>query len=335
MKKIAVAALGGAILLPAFALLGFTGGGDQEPAGAIVGELDLSQISAQYQPWITKASATCTAVGGALLPAQIEQESGWNPKAQSSAGAKGLAQFIDGTWKTWGVDADGGGADVFDAPDAIMTMAKYDCWLAKKAQKLIDAHQAAGDVVTLMLAGYNAGPDAVTKYGGVPPYPETEQYVRTILAYETTYTQSPGDTTGGAFGARVVAAAVKQEGIPYSWGGGTVDGASFGIAQGSGTKGFDCSGLVLYAVYQASAGKTVLPHSSEQQATMGKEVSRADMQPGDVIAFQLKTGDYDHIGIYMGNDTFVEAPRTGEVIRESKLSDPYYKTRRIAIRRFG
>lgn len=334
MKKSAVAVIGGAILLPVFALFGFTGGGDEQPAAA-VGQLDLSQVPAQYQPWITKASATCPAVAGALLPAQIDQESGWNPKAQSSAGARGLAQFIDGTWTTWGVDADGGGADVFDAPDAIMTMARYDCWLAKRAQKLIDAHQAAGDVVTLMLAGYNAGPGAIEQYGGVPPFPETEQYVRTILANETNYTKSPGDDNGSAFGARVVAAAVKQEGIPYSWGGGTVDGPSTGVAQGTGTKGWDCSGLVLYAVYQASAGKVALPHSSEQQATMGKEISRADMQPGDVIAFQLTPGDYDHIGIYTGHGTFVEAPKTGELVRESKLSDPYYSSKKITIRRFG
>lgn len=334
MKKAVVTVIGGVVALPMFAVFGLASGSDQQPAAA-VGQLDLAQVPAVYQPWITKASATCEAVAGALLPAQIDQESGWNPKAQSRAGAKGLAQFIDATWATWGVDADGDGVDVFDGPDAIMSMAKYDCWLADRAQELISAHKATGDVVSLMLASYNAGPYPVEHYGGVPPYPETQQYVRTILANEANYTASLGDTTGSAFGARVVAAAVNQEGLPYSWGGGTVDGPSYGIAQGAGTKGFDCSGLVLYAVYQASGGKVVLPHSSAQQATMGAEVARTDMQPGDVIAFQLTPGEYDHIGIYMGHDTFVEAPRTGERVKEAQLSDPYYADRKITIRRFG
>ena len=64
-------------------------------------------------------------------------------------------------------------------------------------------------------------------------------------------------------------------------------GPSLGIGQGAKTTGFDCSGLVLYAVAQASGGGIELPHSSELQATMGTAVSAADIQPGDVIAFAL------------------------------------------------
>ena len=66
MNKSAVAVIGGAILLPVFALFGFTGGGDEDSTGAIVVKLDLFQVPAPYQAWITKASATCPAVAGAL-----------------------------------------------------------------------------------------------------------------------------------------------------------------------------------------------------------------------------------------------------------------------------
>jgi cell wall-associated NlpC family hydrolase len=125
-----------------------------------------------------------------------------------------------------------------------------------------------------------------------------------------------------------------QKGIPYSWGGGSIYGPTYGFAQGARTRGFDCSSLVMYAVYHGSGGKIVLPRTSQQQATKGKEISRDRIQPGDVIAFQLAAG-YDHIGIYIGNDTFVHAPKTGDVVKESRLSDSYYSSRKITIRRFG
>ncbi|WP_030797892.1 lytic transglycosylase domain-containing protein, partial [Streptomyces griseus] len=114
--------------------------------------------------WIMKAGQTCPDAPAALIAAQIEAESNWNPKATSPVGAQGLSQFMPGTWKTWGVDADGDGrADPFSAPDAIMSQARYDCWLAKKVRsyKIQNA-----DVRRLMLAAYNAGPGAVQQYGG-------------------------------------------------------------------------------------------------------------------------------------------------------------------------
>lgn len=318
--KLASAAIGGAVVLSAICLFGAVG--ESDSGTVIVGQrLDIAQVPTPYQPWIKKAASTCPAVSGALLPAQLEQESGWNPRAHSPAGAQGLAQFLPATWETWAVDADGGGADISDGADAIMTMARYDCWLAARAEKLVHGHQATGDVVSLMLASYNAGPAAVEKHHGIPPYPETEHYIRTIIAGETDYILSPGNVNANAFGARVAAAAVKVEGTPYAWGGESVE------------EGFDCSGLVQYAVRQASGGKIVLPRTSEEQVTVGEDVSRENMQPGDVIAFQLVAGDYDHIGIYLGKGIFIHAPHTGEVVKKERLSN--YGKYKAAIRRFG
>ena len=70
-------------------------------------------------------------INPALLAAQLYQESGWNPNAQSGAQAQGIAQFIPGTWATHGVDGDGDGdRDVWDPKDAIPSAASYDCKLA-------------------------------------------------------------------------------------------------------------------------------------------------------------------------------------------------------------
>jgi cell wall-associated NlpC family hydrolase len=144
-----------------------------------------------------------------------------------------------------------------------------------------------------------------------------------------------GGQSGSAFGAAVAAAALRYRGTPYSWGGGGLAGPTYGVGEGAGIMGFDCSGLVRYAVYEASAGRVVLPHSSEEQATLGRPVEPDRIQVGDVIAFQLSPGDYDHIGIYIGQGEFVQAPKTGDVVKVSNLSDPYYAGKPIAVRRFG
>ncbi|WP_283205500.1 NlpC/P60 family protein [Glutamicibacter sp. V16R2B1] len=121
---------------------------------------------------ITEAAAK-EGLPRALLDAQINQESGYNPRAGSAAGAQGIAQFMPGTWASSGVDGDGDGdKDIWDPVDAIPAMAKH-------MAALIRAND--GDVGRA-LAGYNAGQGAVQKYNGIPPYRETQNYVRSIQA---------------------------------------------------------------------------------------------------------------------------------------------------------
>ncbi|MFF0728734.1 NlpC/P60 family protein [Streptomyces sp. NPDC004134] len=310
---------------------------DAAPAGFETG-LDTARVPAAYVRWIERAGSLCPEVGAPLLAAQIEAESGWSPDAVSPADAQGLSQFLPGTWATWGVDAAGrdgsaepdGIADPFTPGDAIMTQARYDCWLADEVRAL-DLDQ---DPTRLMLAAYNAGPGAVEAYGGIPPYPETQSYVTAIITSMSRYTASEPAAPGGPFGDRVVAAAEKWLGTPYSWGGGGPEGPGRGFAQGAGTVGFDCSSLVQYAVYHASGGRVVPPRVSQMQVTAGRAVAREDMRPGDVIGFRLG-GSYDHIGIYIGRGQFIHAPRTGDVVRISSLAEPHYAGKPQKVRRFG
>jgi cell wall-associated NlpC family hydrolase len=102
----------------------------------------------------------------------------------------------------------------------------------------------------------------------------------------------------------VVSETMKYLGIPYVWAGATPSG------------GFDCSGLVLY-VY-AKFG-VVFPHGATMQAHMGRPVSLAQAQPADLVFFGTPAF-YHHVGIYIGNGLFIEAPHTGDVVKVSRLA---------------
>jgi cell wall-associated NlpC family hydrolase len=142
---------------------------------------------------------------------------------------------------------------------------------------------------------------------------------------------------GRSLGRHIVAEAKAQRGVPYSWGGGTAKGKSRGTCcspggyDGRETVGFDCSGLTLYAVYQASGGRIRLPRTAAEQVRRGRPVSRSAMRPGDLIGFDSGHG-VTHIGIYVGGGRMVNAPHTGDVVRISPLAPR--KGQRWVIRRF-
>jgi soluble lytic murein transglycosylase-like protein len=135
--------------------------------------------SSQYEGLITQA-AQRNGLEPALLYGLIEQESGFDPTSQSSAGAMGLTQLMPGTASSLGV------SNPYDPAESIEGGARY---LAKLTSEF------SGNT-TDALAAYNAGPGAVSQYGGVPPYPETESYVSKVLANADAYRQShPTGTT--------------------------------------------------------------------------------------------------------------------------------------------
>ena len=115
----------------------------------------------------------------ALLKGLIKQESGFNPSAQSPAGAQGLTQLMPATAAGLGV------TDPTDPAQAIEGGARY---LRQQLDRF-------GGDASMALAAYNAGPGAVQKYQGVPPYAETQAYVRTVLANAEQYrTQAQAPT---------------------------------------------------------------------------------------------------------------------------------------------
>jgi cell wall-associated NlpC family hydrolase len=315
------------MLLPVFGMAGMAGmTGGQGIA------LRPGSVPATYAALIEQAAGRCAALSPALLAAQLEAESGWNPRAVSSVGAQGIAQFMPGTWKTWGVDGNGDGQiSPWDPADAIAAQARYDCALAADMARALETGRVKGALVELMLAAYNAGPGAVLGAGGIPNISETRNYVAKIMSRVGAFADSTGaGLPDGAFALRLIAAAQGQLGVPYLWGGGSFTGAT---ASGGG-RGFDCSGLVLYSVYQASNGRIKLPHFADSQTRQGTPVPLDQIQPGDVISF-TKPGEATahHVGIYLGGNSMIHAPQTGDVIKVSTLD--YWKRESWRVVRYG
>ena len=122
--------------------------------------------------WIIFRAGKNAGVDPRFIHAVIKQESKYDPKAVSYVGAEGLMQMMPATAKRFGLK------DPFDAKANVEAGTKYLKWLLKRFD---------GDV-SLALAGYNAGEGSVDKYKGVPPYNETQNYVKKIVkTYGKTY----------------------------------------------------------------------------------------------------------------------------------------------------
>jgi cell wall-associated NlpC family hydrolase len=138
-----------------------------------------------------------------------------------------------------------------------------------------------------------------------------------IPLYKLQTGKDVGDTALSPSGKGIVQAALKFKGTPYSWGGGGTSGPSKGIAQGSKTVGFDCSGLLQYSVFQATGRK--IPRVAAAQYGAANHVDLKNAKPGDAVFFGSKSNIH-HVGIYLGDGKFIEAPHTGDVVKISSLA---------------
>jgi len=152
-----------------------------------------------------------------------------------------------------------------------------------------------------------------------------------VLAQDTG--AQPAVTFGGATATKVrsaaanalesaqglASAALDLIGIRYKWGGNTPE------------TGLDCSGLVRY-VFQQVTGVT-LPRTAKDISRLGTDVALADLQPGDLVFFNTRRFAFSHVGIYLGNNQFVHAPRRGREVEVATLDSGFWQRRFDGARR--
>jgi soluble lytic murein transglycosylase-like protein len=124
---------------------------------------------AAYDQLISRVAAR-HGLPAAMVKAVVKAESNFQPHARSNKGAQGLMQLMPGTAEDMGVD------DPFEAEDNVQGGTRY---LRAMYERFGDWKHA--------LAAYNAGPGAVERFGGIPPYAETQQYVERVLHYYRRY----------------------------------------------------------------------------------------------------------------------------------------------------
>jgi len=110
---------------------------------------------------------------------------------------------------------------------------------------------------------------------------------------------------------QIINTATQYIGTPYRHGGTT-------------PSGFDCSGYVFF-VYNKNGIQ--IPRSTAQQYTKGQKIPYRMAQPGDLLFFRINKNEISHVGIFVGNDTFVHAPSSGKHVRYDSIKNPYWQKR--------
>jgi cell wall-associated NlpC family hydrolase len=110
-------------------------------------------------------------------------------------------------------------------------------------------------------------------------------------------------------------------GIRYKWGGNTPE------------TGLDCSGLVRYVFLQVTG--VTLPRTAKDMSRLGTEVAVNDLQPGDLVFFNTRRFAFSHVGIYLGDNQFIHAPRRGREVEVATLESKFWKRRFDVARRMA
>jgi cell wall-associated NlpC family hydrolase len=240
---------------------------------------------------VLEAAATNSPCGlhWTLLAAVATTESDFDPTAVSGAGAEGLFQFEPATFAEYADPVPAGGAvpaSPFDPVDAAYAAARYLCSLGVVGNP------------TLALVAYNCGNT------GPACQAASAGYAEQVLAIAAGYTALSTDGAKGVQSA-AVADAESQIGTPYAFGGAGPH------------SGFDCSGLVVWAYGLAGV---VVPRTANDQWQDEPHIPVARLVAGDLVFFGAG-GDAEHVGIYIGNNAMVDAPREGADVRIDTFTD--------------
>ncbi len=235
-------------------------------------------------------------------------------------GQPGLLDYPD--WPTWPVTVAAQRVQVSGFPTAY---AQWEQLAIETVAKLTSVADPIAD------SAPEADPSPSPSAGPTPP---AEQFADAAARCgggitAANWTNLPGESPGEL----AVNAAARWLGQDYSWGGGTLDGPSTGIAQGAGTIGFDCSALVRYSWWQAA--RIQLPRTARVIAANTTEIAPADIQAGDILSFDTMGGGVTHDGLADGRGGMIHAPKTGDKISivPNILKDKYYAPKLLKISR--
>ncbi|MFD8952814.1 NlpC/P60 family protein [Streptomyces xanthophaeus] len=253
-------------------------------------------------PPITGPRLDGSGAGGNTTPFRDTDGGQWDGDSEFER-AVGPFQFLPETFRAYGKDGNQDGTlNPHNADDAAASAAVYLCG---KGRDLTDREQLRAAVHT-----YNRS------------WAYVDDVVSGIDRYDALGT-TPALPSGNV--GAVIQAALAQQGLPYSWGGGGPSGPSTGICcspngqDGRKVLGFDCSGLTQYAYAQAGIN---LPRVAHAQAGVGRRIPASAgygaLQPGDLIFYGYNpTADstIHHVGIYLGDGKMINAPKPGKAVR--------------------
>ncbi|SEG49279.1 NlpC/P60 family protein [Thermomonospora echinospora] len=143
----------------------------------------------------------------------------------------------------------------------------------------------------------------------------------------------PPPVPSGGLGGRILFHAQRWVGTPYQYGGGNENGPTVGFdSNGSGRPGWDCSGLTLHAVHQATGGRVKLARVAAAQFNDRRfpRIPYDQLQPGDLVFWAGSHGTATapgHVGIYAGDQRFLHAPQTGDKVRFASMAPGTHRHR--------
>ena len=216
---------------------------------------------------VARQAASSAGIDPEIFTRQIQQESGFNPNAKSGAGALGIAQFMPGT-------AQGMGIDPTDPVQALTAAAKLD------AQNL----QHYGGDWGKALAAYNAGGGNVDKYGGIPPFEETQRYVNTILGGAKDVVQnaaSAGQTAVNNAGDALQSAAART--------------SQFAMGLSSGDAMAFCGPAAAMAFAQTFGRNPTVEEAKQLAASVGWSAGQGMAGPASEVSLLSKLGIDAHM----------------------------------------